>query len=243
MQEIILLALANAGSLSIQLLAVVLVILTRPRPKPLLWAFWLSAVVVSCAVSCIVLAIFRTKGTFLGTTSTSVSPVVYLIAGVIALAVALFASTTRGRELIGREAERGEKDEPGSPGSVGDRARAKAQDLKAKADESLKRGSVWMAILVGVFLGAPSPFSLAAVGIMVRNGYSLPTQLLLIVMFALITYLVVEVPVIGYVVAPEGTAARVEAFSSWLGSHRIQAVAAVAAVIGVVLIIKGLSAL
>ena len=39
MQQIIGLALANAGSLLVQLLAVVLVILTRPRPKPLLWAF------------------------------------------------------------------------------------------------------------------------------------------------------------------------------------------------------------
>ena len=36
MQQIILLSLANAGSLAVQLLAVVLVILTRPQPKPLL---------------------------------------------------------------------------------------------------------------------------------------------------------------------------------------------------------------
>jgi len=209
----------------------------------LLWAFWLSAVVVSCGVSSIVLAIFRAKGTFLGTTSSSVSPAIYFIVGVIALAVALFASTKRGRELIGRELERSQAAEPNPKGSLGDRARAKAQDIKSKADEALKRGSVWVAIAVGVVLGAPSPFSLAAVGIMVRNGYSLPTQLLLIVMFALITYLIVEVPIISYVAAPEGTATRVEAFSTWLGTHKIQAVAAVAAVIGVILIIKGLSAL
>ena len=243
MQQIILLALANAGSLLVQLLAVVLVILTRPRPRPLLWAFWLSAVVVLCGVSAVVLAVFRAKGTILGSTSTTVSPTAYLIVGVIALAVAVFASTKRGREMIGREIEKSEAVDPNPKGSRGDRAKAKAQDVKAKAEEALKQGSVWMAILVGVFLGAPSPFSLAAVGLMVRNGYGLVTQLLLILVFGLITYLVVELPIISYAIAPEGTATRVEAFSTWLGTHKIQAVAAVVAVIGVVLIIKGLTSL
>jgi len=78
---------------------------------------------------------------------------------------------------------------------------------------------------------------------MVRNGYALPTQLLLILGFSLVTYLVAEVPIISYIVRPEGTAARVETFSTWLGTHKIQAVAALAAVIGLVFIVKGLTAL
>ncbi|HEY5187029.1 MAG TPA: hypothetical protein VIM19_19500 [Actinomycetes bacterium] len=78
MQHIIGLAFANAASLAVQLLAVVLVILTRPRPKPLLWAFWLSAMVVSCGSRSIVLAVFRAvKGTILGTTTRTVSPAIY----------------------------------------------------------------------------------------------------------------------------------------------------------------------
>ena len=76
MQHIIGLAFANAASLAVQLLAVVLVILTRPRPKPLLWAFWLSAMVVSCGSGYIVLAVFRAKGTILGTTKRTVSPAI-----------------------------------------------------------------------------------------------------------------------------------------------------------------------
>jgi hypothetical protein len=94
-----------------------------------------------------------------------------------------------------------------------------------------------------VFLGAPSPFSLGAVGIMVRNGYRLPTQILLIVGFSLVTYLVVEVPIISYAIRPEGTAAGVERFSTWLETNKIQAAAAAAAVVGIVLIIKGLTAM
>jgi len=243
LQQIILFSLANAGSLAVQLLAVVLVILTRPHPKPLLWAFWLTAIVVSCGFGYIVLAVFRAKGTILGTTSATVSPAVYLIVGAIALAVALFAATKRGRELIGREVERRQSgSQPDPKGSIGERVRAKADDVKSKAEDAMKTGSVWVTIAAGFLLGAPTPFSLAAIGIMVRNGYALPTQLLLILGFSLITYLVVEMPIISYTVRPEATAARVETFSTWLETHKIQAVAVVAAVIGLVLIVKGLTA-
>lgn len=243
MSQIILLGFVSAGSLTLQLLAVVLVIITRPNPKPLLWAFWLSAMVVSCSFSGIVLAVFRARGTFLGTTSTAVSPTIFLVVGVIALAVAIFAATKRGRELIGHEVEdhRG-SDKPDAHGSIGDRAQAKAQAVKAKAQEALKRGSIWVSIAAGVVLGAPTAFSLAAVGLMVRNGYELPTQLLLILLFSLITYIVVEIPLISYAVSPDATATRVQAFSTWLGTHKIQAAAATAGVIGVIFIVIGLTA-
>jgi hypothetical protein len=45
-------------------------------------------------------------------------------------------------------------------------------------------------------LGAPTAFILTAIGFMVRDGYRLPKQLLLIVAFSPITYLLLEVPVI-----------------------------------------------
>jgi len=245
MSTIFLLSLAQAGSLVVQLLAVVLVILTRDRPKPLLWAFWLSAMVVSVGSSCIALFVFRSNGTILGNTTRTVSPSVYIAVGLIALAVALFAATKRGRDLIGRELEKKQQDTstPDRQGSITARASAKAEDVKAKAEAALKRGSVWVAIGAGVVLGAPTPYSLLAVGHMVRDDYRLPTQLLLILGFSLITYLVVELPIIIYAVRPDATTARVEAFSTWLGTHKIQAAAAAAAAVGVLLIVKGLTAL
>ena len=246
MAHVLLLSLGSAASLSVQLVAVVLVILTRDHPKPLLWAFWLSAMAWSCVSSFIVLGIFRAKGTILGNTSAKVSPWVYLAVGVIALAVALFAATKRGRELIGREMERKQQatttSESGKD-SIATRVQAKAEDVKSKAEQALKRGSVWVAIVAGIVLGAPTPFSLAAVGTMVRNDYRLPLQLLLILGFSLVTYIVVEVPIALYAARPDATATRVEAFSTWLGENKIQAAAIAAAVVGVILIIKGLTAL
>jgi hypothetical protein len=242
--HIIALAFASAGSLAVQLLAVVLVILTRPRPKTLLWAFWLTALAVSCGLGFTALALFRAKGTFLGTTSRNVSPAIYLIVGVAAVCVAAFAATRRGRELIGSEIDkRQKKTEPNPQGSLSERAQVKVQDVKTKAEAALRQGSVWVALAVGVVLGAPTPFQLASIGITVRNGYGLLVQCLLVVVFSLITYLVVEIPIVSYAVWPDATSTKVTAFSEWLSSHKIQAAAAVAAVVGLVLIGKGIAAL
>jgi hypothetical protein len=242
--QIIPLAFASAGSLAVQLLAVVLVILTRPRPRPLLWAFWLSALFVSCGFGFAVLAVFRAKGTFLGSTSRNVSPAIYLIVGSVAVCIAVFAATRRGRELIGREIDKRQSSTSLDPhDSLSGRVQVKVQGVKAKAEESLQRGSVWVALAVGFVLGAPTPFQLAAIGIMVRNGYGLLGQCLLVVAFSLVTYLVVEVPIVSYAVWPDATSGKVTAFSEWLGTHKIQAAAAVAAVVGLVLIGKGIAAL
>jgi len=237
------LALMSAASLAVQLLAVVLVILTRPRPRPLLWAFWLSALVFNSAIGIVILFVFRAKGTILGATTVGVHPGLYIAVGVIALAVGLFAATRRGREMIGREIEKSNSKAAEADDSVGGRLRAKAEGVKARAEEELKRGSVLVAIVVGLVLGAVTPFQLAAVGAMVRDGYSLPVQLVLVVGFSLVTYVVVEVPVLLYAVRPGATAARVAAFSAWLDANKIQVVAGIAAVVGVALIVKGLTSL
>jgi hypothetical protein len=242
---IITMALMAAASLSVQLLAVVLVILTRPHPRPLLWAFWLSALVVNCAAGLVILWVFRDRGTILGETTVGVHPGLYIAVGVVALAAALFAATRRGRELIGREIEKskGKGKAAEADDSVGGRLRAKADDVKARAGEALKRGSVLMAIVVGVVLGATTPFQMAAVGAMVRDGYSLPVQLALVVGFSLVTYIVVEVPVLLFSVRPDATAARVASFAAWMDANKIQVAAALAAVVGLALIVKGLTSL
>ena len=217
-----------------------LVILTRPQPRPLLWAFWLSALILNTAIGVAVLAVFRSDGTVLGNTTSSVNPADYIVLGAIALAAALFAATRRGRELIGREVE-SRHAKSRSAGPVGDRIQVAKDEVKARAEQSSTRGSVVVAILAGAFMAGASPFQLAAIGSMVQNGYALPVQLALIAAFSLVTYLVVEVPVLGYTFRPDATAVRVAPFSAWLGSNKIQVVAALAAVVGLVLIAKGLT--
>jgi hypothetical protein len=125
--------------------------------------------------------------------------------------------------------------------SVGGRLKAKADGVKTRAEDSLAAGSVAIAIVAGLFVAAPTPFQLTAVGEMVRQDYPFVLQLALLVVVSLVTYIVVEIPVVSYALRPETTAARVTAFSAWLDANKIQAAAALAAVIGVILVIKGLA--
>jgi hypothetical protein len=242
-QHIIAMAFMSAASLSVQLLAVVLVILTRPHPRPLLWAFWLSALVVNSVAGLVVLWVFRANGTILGQTSVGVHPGLYILVGGVALAAALFAATKRGRELIGREIEKSKGKAAETDDSAAGRLRAKAEGVKLKAGEELKRGSMLAAVAAGVVLGAVTPFQLAAVGVMVRDGYSLPVQVALVVGFSFVTYIVVEVPVLSYSIRPDATAARVASFAAWLDANKIRAAAALAAAVGLALIVKGLTSL
>ena len=201
---------------------------------------WLSALVLNVAIGLVFLLVFRSKGTILGATVTSVPGGAYVVVGVIALAAALFASIKRGRELIGRQLEKGLA--PSEPDdSVSGRLKAKAEGVKTRALGSLTAGHVAIAIVVGLFMAAPTPFQLTAVGEMVRQDYSFPLQLVLLVVVSLITYVVVEIPVLAYALRPATTAARVAAFAAWLDANKIQAAAALAAVIGVALIVKGVA--
>jgi len=60
------------------------------------------------------------------------------------------------------------------------------------------------------------------------------------VVVRLVTYVVVEIPVLSSALRPQTTTARVTAFAAWLDANKTRAAAALASVIGVALIIKGL---
>jgi hypothetical protein len=221
-----------------QLLAVVIVILTRPNPKPLLWACYLASLVVSVACGAAVLLIFRARESVAGASSHRVGPATYLIVGAIALVLAAFAATRRGRELLGGDLPRARrrKQHPGAaPGRV--------QRARSSAERALKKGSLPVAVVVGAMLGVPGPFDLFALGHLARGGYGTIVVSAMIVAFNLIKFILIEVPIVSYAVSPERTAARVDRFSSWMQAHKIDVIAAVVGVISLVLIGKGISGL
>jgi hypothetical protein len=98
-----------------------------------------------------------------------------------------------------------------------------------------------VAVAVGVTIGLPGALDLVAFGYIARHGYSVVATGLLIVTFVLIKLLLIDVPMLSYAILPERTASWVEAFSDWMQVHKIQVIAAVVGVVGVVLIVKGVT--
>jgi hypothetical protein len=100
-----------------------------------------------------------------------------------------------------------------------------------------------VAAAVGVVLGVPGPFDLLALGRLARGGYSVLASIVIILAFNLLKFLLIEIPIVSYAVEPERTAARVDRFSAWMREHRIEVIAAVVAIVGLILIGRGISRL
>jgi Sap, sulfolipid-1-addressing protein len=92
-----------------------------------------------------------------------------------------------------------------------------------------------------VVIGLPGAIDLVAFGYVARHGYAVVPTGLLIVAFVLIKLLLIEIPILSYAVMPERTASWVARFFDWMQVHKIDVIAAVVGVIGVILIAKGLT--
>lgn len=229
-------ALAVAAAVYPQLLAVVVVILTRERPQPLLLTCYLAAICTSIGASAAIAAVFRSHGTVEGTSSSRVGPAAYLVIGSLALILAIFAATPRGRELLGRDRPHLRLRRRAGRADPGPSSRA-----KSKAERALREGSLAIAALVGAILGVPGAFDLVAVGRLARGDYTRVAIVVTIVGFSLIKFLLIELPLISYALRPERTATEVERFSGWMYAHKLEVLAAVVGVVSLFLIGRGIA--
>jgi Sap, sulfolipid-1-addressing protein len=232
------LALALAAAVYPQLLAVVVVILTRPEPRRLLWACYFGALTVSLGCGVAVLLVFRDSSSVAGTSSHRLGASVYLVVGALAVIVAMLVASDRGRASLGARLPRVKSGE-----SERTERSLSMQRVKSSAEQALHRGSVLVAGGVGLLLGIPGPFDLIAVGRLARGGYSMTASILTLIAFNLIKFALIEVPIVSYVVDRDSTAAWVQRFSSWMKENKVRVIAAVVAVIGLVLIGRGIARL
>ena len=112
-----------------------------------------------------------------------------------------------------------------------------------RVQRALASDSPWIAWAAGVAIGMPTPYYLAAIAVVLKAGVSPGTQVAALVVFNVGAFALVIYPLIDYVRAPEATRARIERVEAWLLSHERLAIAVMAGLIGVYLLIKGLTTL
>ena len=70
-------------------------------------------------------------------------------------------------------------------------------------ERSLSEGSLIVACLVGAVLAVPGPFDFLAIGRLARQGYGVAAAAGVVVVFALIKFVLIEVPIAAYTIDPD----------------------------------------
>jgi Na+/H+-dicarboxylate symporter len=107
----------------------------------------------------------------------------------------------------------------------------------------LGRGSPRIAFVVGMLLSFPGVSYLTGLSHIDKLGAAAVPTALLVIAFCLIQQLLLEVPLVGYILRPEGTQQAVDGFRGWLGRNGRRAGVWVAVVLGVLLVLRGIAGL
>ena len=220
-----LVALALAAAVYPTLLAGVILILARPRPLRMLFGFLFGGLTISMLAGIGIVRALESSGA-VGTSSRSTKPIVSIAAGVVSLLVAWGIATGRvNRALAKHKRRKPDREVPARP---------------SLASRTLARGSIAMAFVAGLVLNLPGVWYLEALTEIAKADPSTASALLQLLLFNVIMFALVELPIVAYVVEPEGAAALVNRASEWGHTHSRKIAVVVATVVGAWLIVKGI---
>lgn len=203
-------------------LAAVLVILATPRPLRMLVGYLLGGALVSVGIGLIAVFVLGASGVEKSPDPT-LTPAVELAMGGFALLLAYVVATGRVSNLRIRKPKPVEK-----------------QAGPSWSERVLSRGSGLIAFFVGMVMSLPSVYYIAAIPYIAENYSVTAQQVGLILLFNAIQFAFVEVPIVGFLVAPERTTDLVQRVTGGLRTHAQRIVVVVVALIGVYLIVSGL---
>jgi hypothetical protein len=219
------LVLAVASALWPTLIAIVILALTRPNPARLLLFFVLGGLLTTIGMGLAI--VFLVQGSQIVSGSRPpADPILDLTVGLLALVVAFLAHRREGR-----------------PAPVPKKPESKPSDAPSWSARLLERGA-FFALVLGIVINVmPGFFYLVALKDIAEGDYSSAEVVVLVIVFCLLMFALVELPLVGYLVAPAKTGERVDGFNAWLRTNKIRLVRIIATVIGVYLVVRGTIAL
>ena len=209
------------------LLAAVTVMMLLPNTKKLMLGYLLGAYVTSITLGLLIVFSLNDSSS-VSTAKQSLSPVEDIVVGLLLLLVAFVLGGGRGQRL--RERRRERKEEKQGSG----------EPKKSLPERMLGSGSARVTFAAGVILTFPGVSYLTALDRMAKLDAGTAATVALVVGFCLMQQLLLEVPLLGYAFAPERTQGAVVAFREWLARNGRRAATTGAAVLGGLLLLRGL---
>jgi hypothetical protein len=115
--------------------------------------------------------------------------------------------------------------------------------LTERARRFLAGGSLWTAGVAGLGIALPSIDYVAALALIVASGTTAATQFGALLLFNVVAFALVEIPLLCYLAAPERTRSMLAAVYDWLRAQGRRGVALLLAAVGCVLVGVGLAGL
>jgi len=207
------------------LLVAVTAMLFLPNPKRLMLGYLLGAYTMGIGLGLVLVYTLQDSG-FENASHHTVSSAQDLAVGVILLIV---ASVLRGgydeRLAERRRHHQEEKRDSSGPG-------------EPWTQRMLGRGSARITYAVGVVLSFPGVSYLAALQRISSLDAAVAPTVALVVAICVIQQLLLEIPLLGYVVAPEKTQEWVHGFRAWLTRNGRRAAMYGAGALGIILIVR-----
>jgi Sap, sulfolipid-1-addressing protein len=212
------------------LLAAVTVMLLLPNPKRLMAGYLLGAYTVSITAGLIIVfAVPHTSGE--STSKHRISPVEDIVIGLLLWTLAWILRAGLDQPLQRRRQAR--KD-----------AKLEAARQAGKPTESLPlrllgKGDPRITFVVGALLSFPGVSYLDALDHIRHLNPGVVATVLLVLYFCLMQQIFLEAPLLGFLFAPEATQDRVSRFRGWMARSGRGAAVVGCAVIGLLIIVRG----
>jgi Sap, sulfolipid-1-addressing protein len=221
MGEVALLAVSTAVNPT--LLAATTVMVLLPRAERLMVAYWTGAMLVSVSLGVVIVFALRNRGV-VNTTKNTVSPAADFV--LAAVAIICGAVLARAGDNVGRREKR----------------KSDRDDRPSRWQQAIGKGTARVTFVIGVFLSLPGFGYLAGLDALTKLHYPAVVTVVVLVGFNLVQFALIEVPIVGFKVAPEKTAAAVAQAKNWGRGHARIYAARGLLVLGVLFAIKGVVA-
>jgi Sap, sulfolipid-1-addressing protein len=216
--------LAFLAALYPTLLAATTVMLMLPHPKRLLLGYLLGAAMTSITLGLVIVFTLQDSG-LVSTTQHQLGPGSDLALGCLALVAAFVFGTGRDQRLVERRrARKGEK-KPEGP---------------SRWQQYLGRGSARATFAVGAVLTLPGATYLTALHRIADEHLADPVTVLVVLAFNLIMLMLLELPLLAYILAPDWTPQAIERFKLALHERGRDWAVRGATVIGILLVARGI---
>jgi len=223
-------ALAFFAALNPKLLAVDLLLIENRRPRAMFLCVLLGGLTVGLTIGLLDVLVFHLDAI---NSQKTVSAGVDLGLGLFLLAVGALVATGRlhGRRKAPVPAGDGQPEKP---------EKEKKEKKAGWAQRVLAEPRLGLAMLIGAVCGIPGASYLTGLHILITSKSSTANQVIGVVLFVLIEFLLIIIPFVSLELWPEATKARLKTTQDWLLGHARQLMAYTALILGAYLAVSAL---